>query len=83
MMMGYGFGAFGWLFMIIFWVVVIGLGIWLAARIFPQVTSTLPSMNAEGQNQREESALEIIKRRYAQGEISEAEYEEMRRTLSN
>ena len=83
MMMGYGFGAFGWLFMIIFWVVVIGLGIRLVARIFPQVTSTLPSTNAGGQNQREESALEIIKRRYAQGEISEAEYEEMRRTLSD
>lgn len=83
MMMGYGFGAFGWLFMILFWVVVIGLGIWLVARIFPQATSTLPPTNVGGQNQREESALEIVKRRYARGEISEAEYEEMRRTLSD
>ncbi len=83
MMMGYGFGAFGWVFMIIFWVIVIGLGFWLVARIFPQVTNTLSSTNATGQDQREESGLEIIKRRYAQGEITETEYQEMRQTLSD
>ena len=83
MMMGYGFGAFGWMFMIIFWVIIIGLGFWLVARIFPQVTNTLSSTNARGQNQREESGLEIIKRRYALGEITETEYQEIRQTLSD
>ena len=83
MMMGYNIGPFGWVFMIIFWVIVIGLGFWLVARIFPQVTNTLSSTNSGGQDQREESGLEIIKRRYARGEITETEYKEMRQTLSD
>jgi putative membrane protein len=71
-MMGeYGwFGSgFGWLFMILVWVLVI-VGIvalikWLAA-----------SSASRG-----ETPLEILKARYARGEIDKEEYERMRREL--
>lgn len=80
MMTGYGWGGWGWLPMILFWVVLIGLAVWAIARLFPQITNPPPSAPGQG-TRSNESAAEILKRRYAGGEISKAEYEEMRRTL--
>ncbi len=77
-MMGYGFGAlgglgmglFGGIFMLLFWVVLILLVVWAVRGVFP------------GQHQSEhESAVEILNKRYAAGEISQAEYEQARKTL--
>lgn len=75
-MMGWGYGM-GWLWTIItivFWVALI-IGIiflirWLAA-----------STKQRGEGKSEDSALEILKKRYARGEISKEEYEERRRDL--
>jgi putative membrane protein len=72
---GYGMGWFGTIIMIVFWVLVI-VGIvflirWLAA-----------STRSEGRRSRpEDSALEILKRRYARGEINKEEFEEKRKSL--
>ncbi|NOZ28932.1 MAG: SHOCT domain-containing protein [Chloroflexi bacterium] len=78
-MMGFGFGGLGLIFMLIFWVVIIGLALWLLSSLFPQATrSTQPRTPAQ---QPPESPLEILKRRYASGEISKAEYEQMRQDL--
>ena len=73
---GYGFsgGWLGWLgpvLMVVFWAVVI-VGIvflikWLVTR----------SSAAE----KEDSALDILKRRYARGEISGKEYQKMKEDL--
>ncbi len=76
MMMGFGFGGFGLILMVLFWVLVIGLAVWLVSRIFPQgagYRSTHPGNRSGGVS----SADEILKQRYARGEISKAEYEEM------
>lgn len=72
---GHGMGWFGTIIMIVFWVLVI-VGIvflirWLSA-----------STRSEGRGVRpEDSALEILRRRYARGEIKKEEFEEKRKSL--
>ncbi|MBK9130042.1 MAG: SHOCT domain-containing protein [Gammaproteobacteria bacterium] len=66
---GWGMG-FGWLFMLIFWGLVI-LGI--AALVKWMVSS-------RGEP-REKTPLEILRERYARGEIGRDEYEQKKRDL--
>jgi putative membrane protein len=73
---GYGGGwmALGWLTMLVFWALVI-VGIvavirWAGAR-------NVPSPRGPG-----DTALEILKRRYASGEITKEQYEEMKRDIA-
>ncbi|OGO23285.1 MAG: hypothetical protein A2144_12090 [Chloroflexi bacterium RBG_16_50_9] len=73
-MMG-GFGGF-WLMpiiMIVFW----GLVIWGIVALVRGVS--LPSNG--GSSNQTDSALEILKRRYARGEITREEYEEKKKDL--
>ena len=62
--------GFGMLFMVLFWVVLI-VGVVLIVRWFLG-----PSGFTRG-----ESALEILKKRYARGEIDQQEFEEKKRDL--
>ncbi|GJL51882.1 MAG: hypothetical protein NPIRA01_31090 [Nitrospirales bacterium] len=69
--MGWGFGP---LFMIVFWILVV-LGIFFLGK-------ELMSRASEGATPQEsESALEILKKRYARGEINKEEFEEKRKDL--
>ena len=72
---GMGFGGFGFIFMALFWIVIIGGGIWLLSNLFPKNngSQTRPSDN--------ESALDILKQRYARGELTKEEYESIRYDL--
>ena len=65
-MMGFGMG-FGFIFMLLFW----GLIIWLIVTL----------INASQSNKNEPDSLTILKRRYASGEITKKQYEEMRKEL--
>ena len=73
----YGYGGwmvFGWLSMLVFWAIVI-VGIvavirWAGAR-------NVPSSRGAG-----DTALEILKRRYASGEITKEQYEAMKRDIA-
>lgn len=75
-MMGY-YGNWGWmgwfggLLMLLFWVAVVLLVVWAVRALFPS-------------QQRDEGdpALELLRRRYAAGEVTEAEYMQARRTLT-
>ncbi len=74
MMNGFGFGG---IFMILFWVVIIGLGVWLISRLVSR-TSGQPPANLPPA----ESALDILKKRYARGEITKEQFDAMRRDLT-
>ncbi len=59
---GGGMGPLGWLAMGVFWLVLLGLIGWLVVRLLPGSGGGATRLTAE-------SALEIIDRRLARGEI--------------
>ena len=74
-MMNFGFGpfgGFGWIFMILWWVLIIAgivaLTKWLTSQ-------------SRGSRDHEKSALEILEERYARGEIDKQEFAEKKRDL--
>ena len=72
MMHGWGIMNWGWgnmFFTLFFWFVVIGLIVW--------GIKTISQRNAASQ----ESALEILKKRYARGEIDKKEFEQKKKDL--
>lgn len=76
-MMGWGgMGWFGPLFMIIFWGVIIVFFVLLIRSLLSSNRS-----RTAGPNQ-EDSALEILKKRYARGEIDKEEFEAKKKDLS-
>lgn len=70
MMNGFGGMWFGWLI----WIVIIGAVIWA----FIQFTS---QKHQKPQDSQKEDALDILKKRYAKGEISKEEFERMKKDL--
>lgn len=68
---GMGFGGFGWIFMVLFWVLIIAGIVYLVKLIF----------SGNSPSGLKESAEDIVKKRYAQGEISKEEFEEKLRDL--
>lgn len=72
---GYGFNPLGWILMLVFWVLIIGGVALLAVWLFRQARPLAVGPGAP------EESLEILKERFARGEISREQYEEMRRTL--
>lgn len=87
--MDFGFGLTGLLTMLLFWVVIIGVAIWLLARLFPSGPAGMNSQANSGGSAHDngnrpdsaESAVEIVRQRYARGEISRDEYEQLRQDL--
>lgn len=71
---GYGMGWFGGVFMIVFWVAVIA-GLFLLIRWVAATSRKGDRANGD------DSPLEILKRRYARGEISKEEFERMKKEL--
>lgn len=74
-MMGFGMG-FHNIWMIIFWIVIVAIGIWALAALFPKASSSQPTKS-------ENDALAILKQRYARGELSKEEYHSIRHDLEN
>lgn len=79
-MMAFGFGGFGFLFMILIWGGVIALVVWGLSGLVPRASNGNASTSTLVANA-SPSALDVLRQRYAQGEISQAEYEVMRQDL--
>jgi len=67
--------GFGLIWMLLFWVGLIVLAVWLVGLIFPTVTEQKKDADTSL------SAEEILKVRFAQGELTVEEYQEMLRTI--
>ena len=71
---GMGFGLFGWLMMLLFWILII-VGVVLVVRWF--ISEGKPKgLRAE------ETALDVLKKRYDSGEIDKEQFETMKRDLT-
>jgi putative membrane protein len=83
MMTGYGmgFGGFGFIFIALFWIVVIAGGIWLLSSLFPKNNTTPPGDAIGNSSDDSKSAVNILKQRYARGELTKDEYDAMRYDL--
>jgi putative membrane protein len=77
MMGGWGGGSFGGIFMIIFWILII-VGLVFFIKWLVQSTKGHSSPGWTGSSSR---ALDILKERYARGEIKKEEFEEKKRDL--
>ena len=70
---GWGWGmSFGWLFMVVFWVFVV-----LCIAYFIRMIA-----GSSKRGEKEESAMDILKKRYARGEISKEEFDRIRDDLT-
>jgi len=69
-----GMGAFMWLGMSLFWLILLGLIVWLVIRLLPG--SSEPPTRTPG-----ESAVEILDRRMANGEIDLEAWQAQRAAL--
>lgn len=69
--MGWGGMWFGW----IFWLLFLGVIIWAVIRF----TNSGQTRNQTGTNH--DSPMDILKKRYARGEINKEQFEEMKKDL--
>jgi len=74
--LGFGMGLLGWLWMLLFWGGLLLLAVWLVSLIFP--TS---QKSTEAESSSSASAQEILDVRYARGELTEEQYQQMRQTI--
>jgi len=72
MMGNWSYFGFGWIFMIIFWAIII-VGIIALIKLLINQSSDRPDGN---------HALDILKERYAKGEISQKEFEQRKKDIN-
>ena len=71
--MHWGF-SFGWIWMLLFWAAIIALIIWVVKRVTERdTTKTDTTVNTK--------PLDIAKERYAKGEITREEFEQIKKDL--
>ena len=72
-MMDFGFG--GGIMMLLFWAAVIFFIVWIMKEV--------GGKNSERNDSKSKSALDILKERYAKGEIDKKEFEEKKKDLTS
>lgn len=82
-----GFGGWSLLFNGLLWIGFIVLGVWVIAKLFPGAGGNQRQQEATIEHSRSpepapDTALQILQRRYARGELTKEEYETIRHDLS-
>lgn len=76
---GYGFmGGFGFFFMILFW----GLVIWAIIALVQSVSKNNNQSSGGPSGVQSDTAQEILRKRYAKGEITKVEFDQMKKDLT-
>ena len=70
-----GYGGFGWIPMVFWWVLII-VGIVLLTRFVTGQSKT-------NSGNKEKTALDVLKERYAKGEIDKKEFEDKKKDLTS
>jgi putative membrane protein len=65
----------GWIFMVVFWGAIVVAGVWLISRLVRSSSSGTSTTGGNG-------ALTAARERYATGEITREEFDEIKRNLS-
>lgn len=73
-MMGYGWGWGGWVFMGLFWLLLLGVILFLVVRLLPAAGGSA--------RPREDTPEEILDKRFARGEIDLQTYQAQRAALA-
>lgn len=73
---GYGFGGLGFIFMILFW----GLIIWAIIAGVRMISGNQGHACCGGA--KEDSAQKLLRERYAKGEITKEQFEQIKKDLS-
>lgn len=68
-----GWSIFGGIMMIVFWVVIIALVVWWIKK--------LSEKNPDSKNEDKHDPIDVAKQRYAKGEITKVEFEQLKRDL--
>lgn len=77
-MMGYGWGmGWGWIGMILFWILLILAIVWLVRAL------DLGSGAGGHRDANRDDALEVLRERYARGEIDREEFQDRKRDLES
>jgi putative membrane protein len=76
---GGGIGSLGWLGMGVFWLILLGLIVWLVVRLLPRSSSGRG--NSPAPRNTGDSALEILDRRLANGQIDLQPWQAQRAAL--
>jgi len=75
---GYGMmGGFGWIGMILFWILLVLAIVWLWRTLDIGANLRGSGPKVEGKN-----AIDIVKERYAKGEITKDEFEQLKKDLA-
>jgi len=72
---GDGMGSLGWLGMGVFWLILLGLIVWLVVRLLPDSSGNSPARS------RGDSALDILDRRLANGQLDLPSWQAQRAAL--
>ena len=83
MMWGYDVSGMGWWMVVssLFWLVLVAIAVWALVRFVTHQTRTGAGHQMDGTSG-EPSAEEILRQRYARGEIDDATYARMREQLA-
>ena len=80
-MMAFDLSVTSYILMIIIWLVVVGVGIWLLAKLFPGKPNKPADLPNNQKSDVTGTDLQVLTKRFVRGELSKEQFAEMGREL--